>query len=180
MLEKSQIRAEIRALKSTLTTNEKAQAANAVFTNLAKLQIWHNAKNNLQYYSLPDELQTVSFLEQIIDKNIFLPKVDGNNLIVLPYSKNSLQQGAFSIHEPLGDICINPSDLDLIIVPGIAYDKEMNRLGRGKGYYDKLLIQCNAYKIGVCYDFQLIDKIPNEKHDVKMDMIITPTIIIRK
>ena len=56
----------------------------------------------------------------------------------------------------------------------------MNRLGRGKGYYDKLLIQCNAYKIGVCYDFQLIDKIPNEKHDVKMDMIITPTIIIRK
>ena len=100
MLEKSQIRAEIRALKSTLTTNEKEQAAKAVFTNLVKLQIWDNAKNILLYYSLPDELQTVSFLEQTIDKNIFLPKVDGNNLIVLPYSKNSLQQGAFSIHEP--------------------------------------------------------------------------------
>ena len=180
MLEKKQIRADIKKLKSTLTNNEKEVASNAVFTKLVKLQVWNNAKNILLYHSLPDELQTVTFLEQIKGKNIFLPKVVGDSLIVLPYSKNELQKGAFSILEPLGNLDIKPNYLDLIIIPGIAFDKDLNRLGRGKGYYDKLLKQSNAYKIGVCYDFQLIEKIPTEKHDVKMDMIITPTNIIRK
>ncbi len=178
MLDKKQIRDEIKKIKLTLTDKEKEFASYAVFSKLVNLEVWNKAKNILLYYSLPDELQTVTFLEQIQNKNIFLPKVEGSNLIALPYHKNKLNQGAFSILEPIGNCSINPNDLDLIIAPGVAFDKELNRLGRGKGYYDKLLIQCKAYMIGICYDFQLVDKIPTEIHDIKMNMIITPTKII--
>ncbi len=63
--------------------------------------------------------------------------------------------------------------IDLIIVPGIAFDKSLNRLGRGKAYYDKLLKDSKAIKIGVCFDFQLLESVPVDKYDVKMDLIIT-------
>lgn len=62
--------------------------------------------------------------------------------------------------------------IDVILVPGVAFDAYGNRLGRGKGYYDKILKQTNAYKIGVCFDFQFIENVPTEVHDVKMDKVV--------
>lgn len=180
MSEKKYIRDEIRKLKSALSDFEKNKASESVFSRLIKMNEWDKAKNILLYYSLPDELQTNIFFEKITDKKFFLPKIEGNDLIVLPYKKNKLTKGTFSILEPEGDTGINIDILDIIVVPGVAYDKELNRLGRGKGYYDKLLSFCKALKIGICYDLQLIDKVPTETHDIKMDIIITPTKIIQQ
>lgn len=180
MCEKKYIRDEIRKIKSVLSDFEKNKASEIIFSRLVKSKEWNKAQNILLYYSLPDELHTNIFFEKIKDKNLFLPKVEGNDLIILPYKKNELTKGAFSILEPQGYSGINPDILELIIVPGVAFDKELNRLGRGKGYYDKLLSLCKALKIGICYDFQLIDKIPTETHDIKMDIIITPTKIIQR
>ena len=74
----------------------------------------------------------------------------------------------------------DPGSIDWIIVPGVAFDKKLNRLGRGKGYYDKLLVQTSATKIGICYELQLFDEIPAEPHDIKMDFIITENNIIHR
>ena len=79
-----------------------------------------------------------------------------------------------SIEEPTGDETTDINAIELIIVPGVAYDRRGNRIGRGKGYYDRLLSSTSATKIGVGYDFQLIgEDIPAEEHDVAMDIVIT-------
>ena len=81
--------------------------------------------------------------------------------------------------EPVDDgTIISNDDIDLIVVPGVAFDRERNRLGRGKGYYDRLLSQLKASAIGICFDFQLKGQIPTEPFDRKMDLVITEKEII--
>jgi len=80
---------------------------------------------------------------------------------------------SFGILEPEGESFTELQDIDLIIVPGVAFDKNNNRLGRGKAYYDKLLNYVNCHKYGVCFDFQLVPNVPADQHDVKMDKVIT-------
>ena len=87
-------------------------------------------------------------------------------------SLNGSKRGSSAISGPTGDVFEQIDSIDLIIVPGIAFDKNMNRLGRGKAYYDKLLKDTNAFKAGVCFDFQIIQRVPAESHDVKMDDVI--------
>ena len=95
------------------------------------------------------------------------------NLEILPYDQTRLELGAFHIEEPTGENTVDPADIELIVVPAVAYDRKGNRLGRGKGFYDRLLRTTKATKIGVGYEFQLLDEIPVEPHDVGMDIVIT-------
>ena len=135
------------------------------------------------YHALPDELETRQFLAKWKDrKRFFLPRVNGVNLEILPYDESRLELGAFHIEEPTGENTVNPSELELIVVPAVAFDKKGTRLGRGKGFYDRLLSTTKATKIGVGYDFQLVEDLPSEPHDVPMDMVITQktTIILKK
>ena len=83
---------------------------------------------------------------------------------------------AFGIDEPIGNVYDNPEKIDLIVVPGVAFDKKNNRLGRGKAYYDKLLKTANTFKVGICFDFQLIDSVPVDKYDIKMDLVISDSL----
>ena len=99
----------------------------------------------------------------------------GDDLRLLPYNgTDSLKPGIFGIMEPIEqETTVDESEIDLIIVPGVAFDRQLNRMGRGKGYYDRLLSTLQAPKIGICFDFQLQDTVPTESFDKKMDMIIT-------
>ncbi|MDE6633357.1 MAG: 5-formyltetrahydrofolate cyclo-ligase, partial [Muribaculaceae bacterium] len=134
----------------------------------------------LMYHSLPDELQTLKFLKKWSDrKHFFLPRVNGVNLDILPYEESRLELGSFHIEEPTGDSYANVEDMELMIIPAVAFDRKGNRLGRGKGFYDRLLATAKATKIGVGYEFQLFDSLPAEPHDVAMDMIITQKTVIK-
>lgn len=133
----------------------------------------------LMYHSLPDELSTIDFIDKWhTRKHFFLPRVNGVNLDVLPYDRTRLQYGSFHIEEPTGDDIEDIDNIELIIVPGIAYDNRGNRVGRGKGYYDRLLSRTKATKIGIGDDFQLVDEIDSEPHDITMDIVITDSRII--
>lgn len=133
------------------------------------------------YHAIPGEVQTAHLLEKwYLKKQILLPLVEGNNLCLLPYlGKESLQPGAFSILEPIKPKTpIVEKEIDLIIVPGVAFDRQCNRMGRGKGYYDRLLSTSKAPKIGICFSFQLLNSVPVESFDQKMDLIITENEVI--
>lgn len=180
MNSKDNIRIAIKKQKACVDAEEKKYAEVLVFNKVHSLDEWNTSKNILFYNSLPDELQTTRQLEDNNhDKNIFLPRVNGSTLDILRYDADNMHIGAFNINEPSGHNTTDIEAIDLVIVPGVAFDKNGNRLGRGKGYYDSLLSNCRAIKIGVCYDFQLLDNIPAENHDVKMDIIITPKYLIR-
>lgn len=175
-MDKEYIRSRVKARKSLLSAAEKALAAEQAFSRLEQTAAFLLAENVLMYHSLPDELSTRLFLEKWSGrKRFFLPRVNGVNLDILPYDHSRLSMGAFQIEEPQGDDTVSINDIELVIVPGIAYDRRGNRVGRGKGYYDRLLHDTKATKIGIGYDFQLLrdDEIPAEPHDVYVDMVIT-------
>ena len=182
-MKKDDIRRSIRAKKALLSAAEKISAAQKVFERLEKSAAFTMAENILKYHSLPDELSTHEFIERWAGrKHFFLPRVNGLNLEILPYNRSQLARGAFLIEEPQGDDITSVIEIELIVVPAVAYDRNGNRVGRGKGYYDRLLADSNATKIGVGYDFQLVDEIDAEPHDVAVDIVITESndIVVRR
>ncbi|MDE5871774.1 MAG: 5-formyltetrahydrofolate cyclo-ligase [Muribaculaceae bacterium] len=179
-MEKSEIRRKIKNLRMMLSEMEKASAADEVFAQLEKTAAFMMADNILMYHSLPDELSTIKFLRKWHDrKRFFLPRVNGVNLDILPYEETRLELGSFHIEEPTGDDVVDVDDIELMIIPAVAFDRKGNRLGRGKGFYDRLLAASRATKIGVGYEFQLLESIPSEPHDVAMDMVITQKTLIK-
>ncbi|MDE6510478.1 MAG: 5-formyltetrahydrofolate cyclo-ligase [Muribaculaceae bacterium] len=179
-MEKSEIRRKIRNLRMMLSEMEKASAAEEVFAQLEKTAAFMMADTILMYHSLPDELQTIKFLQKWHDrKRFFLPRVNGVNLDILPYEESRLELGSFHIEEPTGEDTVDVDDIELMVIPAVAFDRKGNRLGRGKGFYDRLLATSKATKIGVGYEFQLFDSIPSEPHDVAMDMVITQKTLIK-
>lgn len=179
-MEKSEIRRKIKAMRSMLLEAEKISAADEVFEQLEKTAAFLLADRILMYHSLPDELSTHRFLDKWHGrKNFYLPRVNGVNLEILPYDESRLELGAFHIEEPTGNNTVPAEEIELVIVPAVAYDRAGNRLGRGKGFYDRLLASTKATKVGVGYEFQIVDEIPAEPHDVKMDMVITQKTVLR-
>ena len=173
-MKKDEIRRRVRAQKSMLTEYERRQAADDVFEQLEQLAAFIMSEHILMYHSLPDELSTHSFLDKWHgSKHFYLPRVNGVNLDILPYEQTSLQLGAFHIEEPQGDETVSIDDIEMVGVPAMAYDRQGNRVGRGKGYYDRLLADSKAIKIGVAYDCQLVDEIDTDSFDQPVDIVIT-------
>ncbi len=130
----------------------------------------------LLYHSLPDEVDTHAFIRRwSARKRILLPVVKGDDLELRLYTGDDrLTEGAFHIDEPTGTAFTDYAAIDLAVIPGVAFDRQGNRLGRGKGYYDRLLPRIpTAYKLGLCFPFQVLNQIPAEAHDIPMDEVLT-------
>ena len=143
-----------------------------------------NAHTLLLYSALPDEVSLQPLVDDLAQegKTVLLPRVvDDTTMELRRYTGvNDLQKGAYGIMEPTGELFTDYDQIDVAFVPGMAFDKEGHRLGRGKGYYDRFLpLLKNAYKIGVCHPSHLLDHVPTDEHDVRMDWIICGDCIIR-
>jgi 5-formyltetrahydrofolate cyclo-ligase len=109
------------------------------------------------------------------EKTLLLPAVDGNDMFFREFNGSTpMRRGPFGIMEPAVGEAFPPRDIDLIVVPGVAFSRCRQRLGRGKGFYDKFLPQTGAYKAGVCFEAHLVDIIACDPHDIEMDIIVTP------
>ena len=173
-MDKDDIRRRVKARKALLNDTERSSAAQSVFDLLEQTAAFLMADRILMYHSLPDELSTREFIAKWASrKHFYLPRVNGVNLDILPYDEQRLALGSFHIEEPTGNDTADIDDMEMIVVPAVAYDRRGNRVGRGKGYYDRLLATARALKVGVGYDFQMVDEIPAEPHDVRVDIVIT-------
>jgi len=157
-----------------LTDEFRVAAAARVFARLEEMAEFGSAERVLLYYALPDELPTQDFIRRWCGrKSFFLPRVCGDSLEVLPYDVSALRVGAFGIEEPVGNESVPVESMDLAVIPAMAYDFAGRRVGRGKGYYDRLLTGVGGVvKIGVVFDFQLVDAVSADEHDVPVDVVI--------
>ena len=166
----------MRALKRAVPMEEKLRRSETVMAQVEQLEVFQRARTVLMYWSMDDEVQTHRFVERWYrDKVVLLPCVDGDDLRLRQYTgPECLVAGEqFGIGEPTGPEW-TALDEELIVVPGVAFDRTGNRMGRGRGFYDRLLKSTpNAVKIGVAYEFQMLEEIPVEPHDVKMDIVIS-------
>lgn len=128
----------------------------------------------LLYASLDDEVDTFKMIEYFLSfKKVALPKVNGNNMeFYYINSISELKKGSFNILEPT---CNNKIDSNncVCIVPGICFDKHGYRIGYGKGFYDRYLVNKNIYKIGICFKECFVDVLPCNKYDIKVDLIVS-------
>lgn len=178
--EKELIRERIKKKKQQLTDKEKEIEAANVFEKIEALPEFINAHNIIIYWSMPDELPTHNFIIRWSKKKtMLLPVVKGEDMLIKPFStKEELKQGSLGIWEPdVQKEYLN--SIDLVIVPGVAFDRDKSRLGRGKGYYDRYFINKRIVKIGVCFDFQLLESIPIDSFDIKMDKVVTNSFLIQ-
>lgn len=140
---------------------------------------FRSAHTVLLYSSLPDEPDTRALIRRAAaaGKRVLLPVVTGETTMELrEYSgEGNMRRGAFGISEPQGEPFADYAQIDLAVIPGVAFDAQGNRLGRGRGYYDRLLAKLKALRVatvGVCFDFQKLTSVPAEPHDIKVDGIL--------
>ena len=174
LMDKKELRAQIKALKKQHTKEELLEQSQLILNKLENNKSFIDAKIVMLYSSLPDEVNTHAFLEKWRDeKRIILPTVVGDDIIPVELKKDTdFAIGDFNILEPQNEEYTG--DYDLIVVPGVAFDRNGNRIGRGKGYYDRFLCKhLDVKRIGICFDFQLVDEVPTEDNDIKMDDVVS-------
>jgi 5-formyltetrahydrofolate cyclo-ligase len=168
----------MRRKRREMTADTVDAFSEAIKEGLFSLQCMKKAGTVCTFLSAfkePDTIRIVTALRKNGCRIIVPISHTDTNTLSLSYIDGieDLHKGAYGILEPnvVGEA--DSDEIDVILVPGLAFDREGGRMGFGKGYYDRLLEKSTAVKIGLCYDFQLFDKIPKEKHDVPMDYIIT-------
>ena len=130
----------------------------------------------LLYHSLPDEIDTHELIGILhsLGKTILLPTVVGDELELHQYIDETALSvsSTFGIHESIGPLFTDYSKIDLAVIPGIAFTSIGNRLGRGKGYYDRLLPKLQCPLIGIAFPFQMVEWLPCEEHDIRVTEVI--------
>ena len=174
-MDKQSIRKQIRACKKAQLPQQKKKESERIWRELEQHPLFQKSHNILIYWSMDDEVETPAFILKWQEKKQFLlPCVNGDQLDIKFFENTrALQEGElFQIPEPQGEALKDYSLIDLAIVPGVAFDRHLHRLGRGRGYYDKTLCHITAPKIGVCFSFQYLDEIPTDAFDIPMDEVI--------
>ncbi|HXK44476.1 MAG TPA: 5-formyltetrahydrofolate cyclo-ligase [bacterium] len=180
---KAEIRKQILETMKKMTEQQWKENSEKIFANLISLPEYSSCWALMTYVSFDKEVNTIPIINDCLAKakTVCVPAIDWKNFSMVPVQIFNEDDIDFSqkIPQPFSDARIPVSDIELMIVPGLAFDKQCNRLGRGKGFYDRFLAKCNAVKIGLAFDFQVLEQIPAGDNDVPMDIIITETRVIR-
>lgn len=181
-LRKAELRREIRGRLKALTDEQRENGSAAIRQRLEEQPAWKSARAILAYVPMPEEPHLWPSLVQAWDagKQIALLRHSPETDLYIPClvrdRERDLQAGQFGILEPRAHCPIfDLMRLDLALVPGIGFTFDGGRLGRGKGYYDRLLAGVPALKCGVAFDCQIEREFPLEPHDVQLNCILTPT-----
>ena len=167
----------MRQRNRALAAEEREAASARIFRQVEKHERFLGAEVVAAFCALRDEPTTEAVLKRWAQqgKRVAVPRVEGERMRFFYYEPSKLVRGAFGIEEPgeEAELC-PPCAMDLMVVPGVAFTAEGDRLGRGKGYYDKYLSQSDfrAYTIGVGYAHQLMETLPAEEHDRPLDVVI--------
>lgn len=179
--DKGEWRARIREVLRSLSAAERQSGSRALCDRMLEQPAWRTAKSVLLFVPLKDEPDVISLLDEgwRESKLLAVPRFDagrGEYEAARLSAHSQLVSAQFGVREPeAGCPAVPLNQLDLVLVPGVAFDLAGRRLGRGKGFYDRLLAKVHGHKCGVVFEKQLVPELPEEPHDVRVDSILTPT-----
>lgn len=171
-MDKKSLRRQVAARIAAMTDEQRKAESAAVAEKV--LRYGFEGKKIFVYNALPDEVDTALLIERLASGNdVYLPVVKGDDMLLAKYDGSS-EKGAFGIYEPVGKRLL-PAEVmpDVCITPLRAFDGDLNRLGRGKGYYDRFFEACDCLKIALAFECQKADAIGADAHDVRMDAVLT-------
>lgn len=181
-----------RSIREAILSQRRHLSAEVCFARSLKVQqrvlqtpIYQQAETLALYSPVRNEVFTEEIFQSALDhrKRIAYPLVRGNEIdFIEVVRREDLQPGTFGVLEPCSGATIGVRDLDLLVVPGVAFDLAGHRLGYGKGFYDRALhlIAGQGRLIGLCFEMQIVNELPAQSHDVRMDLIVTENRIIRQ
>ena len=182
---KEALRERVLTLRSNMEVEDWRVKSDQIISSLKKTDIYKAAKTTHVYISMNErfEVCTDKLIEDLLDsdKRVVVPITNFDSL-TLSHSEitsiSDLKKNKWGVSEPAEISPVKVSELDLIIVPMVAADRSRNRLGYGKGFYDRFLAQAGAKKVGLIFDAFLFDEIPTEEFDEKLDVIISEEEVI--
>lgn len=177
---KQEIRKQIRKVRRNIEAVDWQKATETITGKVIESDSFREATDLYCYMNFDYEVGTVRIMEEAwrLGKDVWLPKVSGDEMdFFLVHSVKELKKGAFGIMEPSGNSEKATGEDGLIIVPGVVFDRHRHRIGYGKGYYDRYLTaHPDLITMGIAFDIQLMEKIPNDEFDRKLDMVFTETL----
>ena len=176
---KDSLRKTVLSFRNSFDKKDIISMSEDIFNSFLSIEKIQTSSKFMLYVDFRNEVATRDIISKLLDlgKEVYLPVTLKEETKLIPkriFSLDDLVPGAYGILEPNVDApIIDPSLLDVVVVPGSAFDKNGYRTGYGGGYYDRFLENIDAIRVGVCFDFQLVDDVFPEEHDKKMDFIIT-------
>jgi 5-formyltetrahydrofolate cyclo-ligase len=192
--QKEELRQSVRSARVALT--DRAERSQRILDQLESSEPWRKCRAPLVYLSGGSEVITWPLVEKVLKEHeqtagckrkLIVPWCDGEELrLFWLQSLDELSAGSFGIREPRAEMrsqpdrCGNPAEIDLVVLPGLAFDEQGRRLGQGRGYFDRLLMEMNpqAIKVGLAFEVQMVEEVPVEKHDLPVDLVITESRMI--
>ena len=171
---KKEIRREIKRQTLALDIQESLAQSQQVMERVMAIIAQRKPQTVALFAPLGDEVQIAQLAEKVSCR-VVLPRVKGEDMEFYDYDAEAMAVGSFGIVEPQGEQAVAAVEIDLMVVPGVAFTASGDRLGRGKGYYDRYLSRegFRAYCVGVCYAHQVVDELPVEPHDKQMDEVVS-------
>ena len=176
LTDKRALRRAVREELAKLSHEDKRLFSADIFDHIESLPQVKEASVVALFASLDDEPQTEVIIERLSHhKRVVLPRIEGDEMEFYDLASGALAEGAFGIMEPQSGELVEPRKIDVMVVPGVAFTPLGDRLGRGKGFYDRYLSRegFRAYCVGVCYPHQMVDELPVEPHDRRMDEVVS-------
>ncbi|MAG91630.1 5-formyltetrahydrofolate cyclo-ligase [Candidatus Woesearchaeota archaeon] len=179
---KNNLKEKILAKRNSLSKDEITEKSRKIEEKLFSLEQYNNSKTIMFFVSFNSEVNTHEMIKKTLgSKTVVVPKVLQSEIepsVIIDFD-SLVPSGKFGILEPIEIMKTAYKNIDLVLVPGAAFDNKGHRIGYGFGYYDKFLAKVKkSIKIGLAFDFQVVDSIPNEKHDVPVDLIVTEERVI--
>ncbi len=180
---KQVLREKMLNIRNSFSIEEIQRMSEIIQTRVMNMGEFTSAKTVAAYYPLESEVSTLKILSTVLclKKHLALPRVEDADSISFAEVNDidkDLETGKYKIKEPKNR-CSKINKMDLVLVPGIAWDEHGYRLGYGKGYYDRYLASVKAGTVGLAYDFQVLENIPHENNDFRVNLIVTEKRVIR-
>lgn len=181
---KRAVRREILAERDRLPEGERAAMSAAIADQLLAVDELRDVGTVMAFWSFGSEVDTLPLLErlQVEGKQVALPRIEGRDVVPVAYATGDpLSETSFGAKEPVAGRPIAPSALDVVVVPGVAFDRDGGRVGYGAGFYDRLLgkLRDDAFAVAVAFGVQVVERVPAGGTDRRVDAIVTEREVIR-
>ena len=184
MKTKEQLRREMEELRKNRDPSWCSEASRRIIGRLQELEVFRSARRVSLYKHLPGEVELEDLFDACwkLDQQTCMP-VFNRTLRIYELAaidaRTRFRTGHYGIREPEERVPVSLDQVNLMIVPGVAFDVEGNRLGRGGGYYDRLLAGFRGVSVAVAFDFQIVPRLPTESHDIPVDLVVTESKLLK-
>lgn len=176
--DKAALRSALLEKRIGISIIQNAELSARISEHILALSAYTSAGRILCYTSFKNEVETRGLIRQALSsgKEIYLPVVRNAtrmDAVRLYTPDDAMKKSKFGVWEPVGDEILPPDKLDFVLVPGVGFDKKGTRIGYGAGYYDRFLRQTQCVTVGMAFELQMVNEIPRESHDIRMNYVAT-------